>query len=118
VAKRWCAVSQPEAALKSAIRSALTALGYLTLKNEIGRRGRYSFGLGVGSSDIVVVLRPSGRMVCLEAKVGKAKPTAEQLAWGALVTSHGAEYHVVRSVEEAVRALAGARTRSELGKAS
>jgi hypothetical protein len=105
-------MSQPEAQLKSAIRAALTALGYLTLRNEIGRRGRYSFGLGIGSSDIVVVLRPSGRMVCLEAKVGNAKPTAEQLAWGALVTSHGAEYHVVRSVDEAVRVVTEAKGRA------
>ena len=105
-------MSQPEATLKSAIRAALTALGYLTLKNEIGRRGRYSFGLGVGSSDIVVVLRPSGRMVCLEAKVGKAKPTAEQLAWGALVVSHGAEYAIVRSVADAVRIVGEAGRRA------
>lgn len=96
-------MSQPEATLKKAVREALTAAGILVLNNEQGRRGRFVFGLGKGSADLVCLVR--GRAVFLELKTATGKPTADQLAWGALVVRHGGVYAVVRTVGEALAAV-------------
>lgn len=98
-------MSQPEAILKAAIRKTLTAMGVLVLKNEIGARGWRKFGLGEGSPDLVVVLRPHGTFLGLEAKIGPRVATEEQKAFGAVLEAHGGRYVVVRSVAEAVAAV-------------
>lgn len=98
-------MSQPEADLKRAIVEALHRVGIWCFRNEQGRRGRIAMGCGIGSPDIFVILRPSGRLVGLEAKVGKEKPTANQMAWGQRLEENGGAYFVVRSVAEAVEAV-------------
>jgi hypothetical protein len=103
-------LSQPEADLKRAIVEALHRIGVWAFRNEQGRRGRIAMGCGIGSPDIFVVLRPSGRLVGLEAKVGPTKPTTNQLAWGHKLQEYGGAYFVVRSVAEALDAVRKAAT--------
>ena len=96
---------QPEAKLKMAIIEAMQAAGHFAFRNEQGSRRNKRLGCGIGSPDIFVVLRPSGRLVGLEAKIGKRAPTPEQARWGHELAARGGIYAVVRSVEEAIAAL-------------
>ena len=66
-------------------------------------------GLGTGSSDMIGVLAPTGRMVALEAKTGAARLTREQVLFLNLVRKMGGFATVVRSVEDAHAALERAR---------
>ena len=102
----------PEATLKTEVRALLKALGFWVLNNEQGRRGRFVFGLGIGSPDLVVVVR--GKFCGLELKVGKNKPTAEQLAWGAELVANGGEYHIVRSRADVMALVTRWRNRGEV----
>lgn len=67
-----------------------------------------TYGLEVGSSDLVGILKPSGRWFCLEVKTPTGRVSPEQEKWMALMVKFGAYCAVVRSVEEAERALAEA----------
>ena len=83
-------------------------------RNSVGfdaeRRVRY--GLGVGSPDLVGILRGSGRVFCLEVKSDRGRASEEQLAWARAVRRLGGFAAVVRSEAEAMaaleRAIAGA----------
>lgn len=66
-------------------------------------------GLGVGSPDLVGILAPSGRWVCLEVKAAEGDVQPEQRKCHAIWRGFGAFVAVVRSVEEARAALAEAR---------
>jgi hypothetical protein len=100
-----------ETALSAFIRDALLATGRVLLwRNNVGRlqdiRGRWiTYGLGVGSPDLVGILRPSGRMIAFEVKLPGKSPTPEQLAWHRAAAAAGALVVVVHSVEEALGAL-------------
>lgn len=96
---------QPEAKLKVAIIEAMQAAGHFCFRNEQGSRRNKRLGCGIGSPDIFVVLRPSGRLVGLEAKIGKRAPTPKQARWGRELEQRGGIYAVVRTVEEAMVAL-------------
>ena len=104
----------PESTLLREVRYTLGRAPDVTIwRNNTGKlrddRGRVvTYGLAVGSSDLVGVLAPWGRLVCLEIKV-KTRLTAEQDAWLSLVRSKGAFGAVVHSTEEAEAALARAR---------
>jgi hypothetical protein len=64
-----------------------------------GRRTRY--GLCVGSSDLIGVLRPSGRFIALEVKTATGRVSPEQARFIALVNGAGGFAAVVRSVADA-----------------
>ena len=70
------------------------------------------FGLGVGSPDLVGILRGSARGFALEIKTPVGRLSPEQRAWATAFRKHGGFCAVVRSVHEALaaveRALAGA----------
>lgn len=62
------------------------------------------FGL-VGAADISGIKAPSGQRFELEIKTGNAVQTAEQKSFGKMILNMGGIYAVVRSVEDARRAL-------------
>lgn len=66
-------------------------------------------GLGTGSTDLIGVLSPLGRIVSLEAKTGDAVPTKEQKMFMALIRKRGGFAAVFHSVEEAISAVNRAR---------
>lgn len=66
-------------------------------------------GLQTGASDLVGILFPYGRMVCLEAKTGNATLMPHQRLFAQLIRSRGGFATVVRSVDDARAALDRAR---------
>jgi hypothetical protein len=104
-----------EADTQRAIVRALRRLpGVWIARNTVGA-GRYdnggivTYGLGTGSADLLAVVAPHGRACWLEVKSSTGRPTESQLAFGEKQQSLGAVYCVVRSVEEALRAIEEAR---------
>jgi hypothetical protein len=90
---------------------------YLNTKGRLKRIGGASIyvtdpALGVGTSDLVGMLAPRGRWFCLEVKTGDAVLTREQKMFRDLVISMGGFFAEVRSVDDAVTALAQARAGS------
>jgi hypothetical protein len=67
------------------------------------------FGLAPGSADIIGILAPYGRMICLEVKSETGRVREEQEGWGRIIREMGGVYAVVRSVEEAKTILDQAR---------
>lgn len=104
-----------EQEIQSAIRAALgREPDVLLWRNHVGAvqdlRGRYhTFGLAPGSADLVGILRPSGRLLALECKSAAGRLRPEQRAWLAVVRDFGGFAAVVRSVQDALDALARAR---------
>lgn len=100
-----------EAALLAAIRDALVESGRVMIwRNNSGMlradHGRVvRFGLGLGSADLIGLLRGSGRFFALEIKAPRGVVSAEQRAWIGAVEAAGGFARVVRSVDEALRAL-------------
>lgn len=82
--------------------------------NQVGHAvdpatGRHiPFGLVVGASDILGIVKPGGRFLALEVKTGDARPTKEQRAFLAMINAFGGVGRVVRSVDEALVALSEA----------
>ena len=97
--------------IQTQILDALRACGFWAHRLNTGRFGsrHVEAGLGKGSPDVVVILRPSGRFVGLEIKRPGQKPKAEQVAWGEEVAAHGACYAVVTCVADALAAVRTAR---------
>lgn len=100
------------------LKQILLALGdqadFICWRNNTGKladaTGRWvTYGLGVGSADIIGVLAPWGRFVAFEVKTAKGKQRDQQVAWQAAVRSNGGSYYIVRSVDDALRALRSAR---------
>ena len=97
-----------ETSLMFAIRAALTSTGRVTLwRNNCGvdldRKVRY--GLGVGSADLIGILKPDGRFIAFEVKTETGRLSSDQKLWIAAVRNAGALAFVVRSVEEALACL-------------
>lgn len=84
-------------------------------RNETGgamtSRGYVSFGLCVGSADIIGV-GPGGRFLAIEVKTGAARPSKEQRMFLDLVKLRGGIAGVARSVEDAEDIINDARRRS------
>ncbi len=83
---------------------------FICWRNNTGKladvNGRWvTYGLGVGSADIIGVLAPWGRFVALEVKTARGKQNPMQWNWSLAVRGKGGFYSVVRSVEEAIGAL-------------
>lgn len=64
-----------------------------------GRKQR--FGLAVGSSDLIGVLRPSGRFIAMEIKTMIGRLSPEQQQYLQLIRQAGGFACVVRSVADA-----------------
>lgn len=71
-------------------------------------RNRVSYGLRVGSSDLVGVLGPTGQAVFFELKA-QGRLSAEQSHFLAAMRARGAIAAEVRSIDDAVAAVRGAR---------
>ena len=100
----------PETALSKSIRLALNrTMRVRLMDNEVGvdtiKGVRY--GLGTGSADLVGILK-SGRVFCLEVKTPSGRVRPEQNAWLESVRRWGGFAAVVRSLDDAVAALARA----------
>lgn len=95
------------------------APGLVLKRNHVGRGERFdtrthdvrheTYGLGVGSPDIVGILGPTGRWFCLETKTPKGRLSEKQKEWHRMARSMGAFVAVARSVDEARAALERAR---------
>lgn len=100
-----------ETAILLAIHDAVARTGLaLCWRNNVGGRGRMRWGLGVGSADLVGLLRPRGRGFALEVKTATGRMSREQVAWHRAWTDAGGFVRCVRSVDEALRALEEAAT--------
>ena len=62
-------------------------------------------GLCKGSSDIIGIHKPTGRMLAVEVKTPKGRPTREQTAFIDAVNGAGGIAGIARSVEEALALL-------------
>lgn len=74
------------------------------------------YGLGNGAPDIVCVLRPWGHLLGLEVKLAGQDLDPDQVAWRDRIRQHGASYCLVRSVPEALSAVAGVRALLRAGR--
>lgn len=66
------------------------------------------FGVGAGGSDLICIVRRrdgAGVFVGLEIKTGNAKQQRNQKLFQSLIEGLGGWYFVVRSVEDAIRAV-------------
>jgi hypothetical protein len=100
----------PHSRLLSAVLVELRRAGVLAWRNEVGHgytmRGTpITYGLCPGSADIVGAL-PGGRFVGVEIKAGRDRVRPDQAAWARAVTAQGGLVVVVRSVDEALAAVA------------
>lgn len=64
-----------------------------------------TFGLCVGSSDIVGIHKPTGRFLAVEVKTEKGKPTKEQINFIEQVRAANGIAGIARSVKEALELL-------------
>ena len=104
----------PEGRLQAEIRLTLGREEDLTLwriapSAPMGDGGRVVQTAPEGIADLCGVLAPTGRWFCLEVKTPTGRVRPAQVQWGELVRRRGGYYAVVRSVPEALAALARAR---------
>ena len=72
------------------------------LRDALSKSNRYiSYGLTKGSSDLIGILKPSGRFFALELKTLTGKITEEQVMFIKLVNNMGGYAAVARTLEEA-----------------
>ena len=81
------------------LRQQLRGTPALAIVEGVLHRNRVTYGLGVGSTDLVCIGR-GGKFCGLELKAG-TRPSKEQLIWHAAARSRGAVIEVVKSVERA-----------------
>src|SRR5262245_52685275 len=99
---------EPESSVLRRVQEALWACGGVhVMRNNVGaiRKGkRYiKYGLGVGSADIVAIVAPHGRWLCVETKRAKGgKATEEQARWLEVMRRYGAVAGICRTPEEAL----------------
>ena len=103
----------PETIIQQAIRKALGLDPRVALfRNNTGgyKKGDHfvRYGLAVGSSDLIGILRQNGRFVALEVKVPGKGPEPDQEIFIDFVRREGGFAAVVHSVEEARAAIARA----------
>ncbi len=102
---------QPETKLVRRMVARLIKRGHLAWRNNTGTifsNGRWiSFGKK-GSGDIFVIVKPTGRLLSVEAKVACRKGTDNQEAWMAMVREAGGVAGVARSMADLDRLVAEA----------
>jgi hypothetical protein len=76
---------------------------------------RVTYGLALGSSDLIGLLGPHGRFVALEVKTPDGRVTEHQARFLARVRHHGGIAAVVRSVDDARATIAPARKETPHG---
>ena len=94
--------------LKNEVRLALGRREDVVMWNNESGVARYGaqtvrYGVGKGGSDLIGVIKPSGRFIALEVKTGKARLTKEQKLFLALVRKFGGHAAVVGNVDDANR---------------
>ncbi len=95
-----------ETQIQCAIHDAIALTGRALLwRNNTGRIGRVSFGLGVGGADLIGIVRGTGRGFALEVKTATGRLSTSQRAWHRAWSEAGGFVACVRSVDEALRAL-------------
>lgn len=107
-----------ESEITAAIRSHVNRLPWARLwRNNTGeledKRGRWvSYGLGIGSPDLVGIVRRKGGIgvfVGIEVKRGARKPSVNQVEWLKMIDAFGGVSASVNSVDEALEIIAIAR---------
>ena len=97
------------ALVKSVLQALALEPGVTAWRCNSGRRGRVTFGLGVGAADVIAIVAPLGRLCALECKVAGGTQREDQKTWQRAVQSRGGVYALVHSVDEARRAIREAR---------
>lgn len=82
--------------------------GYEQGDMDDGPRIRYGL-VPKGGADLIGMMAPTGRLIALEVKTPKGRPTPEQLLFLDLVRRRGGFACIVRSVPEALAAVERAR---------
>lgn len=106
---------ETEASVLEKVTMALkTCGGVHVMRNTVGavkKGGRYiRYGLEVGSADIVAIVAPHGRWLCIETKRPKGyEATEAQEKWLRTMRGYGAVVGVCRTAEEALRLVELAR---------
>jgi len=88
------------------VRGVLAGSPLLKPVQHVLYRNRVTYGLGVGSTDLVGIQAPIGRFLGFELKAG-SETSPEQLTWHEAARSRGALIEVVRSVDEMRKVLTG-----------
>ncbi len=101
--------SVKESVIQSDIMRWLKTTGLMFWRSNSGAiflRGR-QINLGpVGCADISLVLPTNGTFVGMEVKSAKGKIRKDQITYAAFLTSQGGKYFIVRSVQQAMDAVA------------
>jgi hypothetical protein len=105
----------PETPIMFACRAAIMRTGLVMGgRNNVGvtKDTHVRYGFGLGSPDLIFILKPLGRFFCLEIKAPGGRLSKEQIAWHKAARAFGAFVAVVHSTVEALaaleRAIAGA----------
>lgn len=98
--------------LKNEIRRALGGMPDVwCANNESGYdpTHRVRYGIGDGGADLLCIIAPHGHALWLEVKTGRARQARNQKLFEGLVKRYGSSYAVVRSVDDAIAAVADAK---------
>lgn len=107
--------AEPEASVLARVKAALARVGGVhVMPNRLTSRkmqGRWvSFGLGKGSSDLVAIVAPYGRWLCIETKKSKGGIVSDdQKSWLAMMERYGAVVGVCTTPEQALELVVKAR---------
>ena len=97
-----------ESDVKHAIRVALGKLGWVSIYNNPVGVGftkdgdRITYGLSVGSPDLVGFIRGSGKFLGIEVKTKSGRVSDDQRKWIDYATASGCVVGVARSAEDAI----------------
>jgi hypothetical protein len=106
---------EPESVIQAQIRKAIGALPHVRLwRNNTGQlKDRFGhtviYGLAIGSSDLIGIVAPHGRLIAIEVKSKTGKVTPEQEAFMEIVRRFGGVAGVARSFEDAMALVEEAR---------
>ena len=104
---------EPEASVLGRVTRALERCpGVIVMRNRIGfdKRAQRHYGLGTGSSDLVAIVAPYGRWLCIETKREKGgRVSGEQKAWLTTMRGMGAVADVCVTPEHALLLVVEAR---------
>lgn len=101
-----------EKSIEIQIRVALAAAGVMVMKHHVDNRGHQRTGLGLGVSDLICIVPPTGRFLAIEVKRPGYSPSdvrPDQSRWLAVVGRFGAISGIASSVEEALALVEQAR---------
>ena len=73
--------------------------------DEYGKKRYVKFGLCVGSSDLIGIIKPEGKFLAIEVKTSKGKLTEYQKNFGTMIRSFGGIFIVARELKDVKTAL-------------